>query len=81
MAIFRSNGNPNPIPDKNSSGVSVNIRLSETLLAVLLGSSVSFFSGIAVANNQSQNTNQICSLAQPNTTSVTPAPMHPPRKD
>jgi hypothetical protein len=55
--------------------------LSETLLAVLLGSSVSFFSGVAVANNQSQNTNQICSLAQPNTTSVTPAPMHPPRKD
>ena len=81
MAIFRSNGNPNPIPDKNRSGVSVNIRLSETLLAVLLGSSVSFFSGVAVANNQNQNTNQICSLEQPNTTSVTPAPMHPPRKD
>ncbi|GAX35813.1 hypothetical protein [Nodularia sp. NIES-3585] len=64
--------NHKPSPDPNSSGVSVNFRLSETLIAALVSSFVSFGAGVAIANNQSQNVNQNCTVEQPSTTSVSP---------
>lgn len=74
MTIFPSNGNPNSMPNSNSSGVSVNFRLSETLIAALVSSFLSFGYGVAVANNPMQNVNQNCIVGQePNTTTVKPA--------
>ncbi len=50
---------------KDDSGLSINLRLSETLLAVILGAGISFGSGFAFANvvnnqNQTQTQNVNC---------------------
>ncbi len=53
----QSNGNPDPQQEPDRSGVSVNFRLSETLIAGCLSGLISFGSGYAVANNQNHNQN------------------------
>ncbi|ALF54442.1 hypothetical protein ACX27_18910 [Nostoc piscinale CENA21] len=59
----------NPNSNKNlNSGVTFSLRLSETVLAVILTAGVSFGSGLAVAKNsnyQNQHQNVNCSVQNP----------------
>lgn len=87
MSVF-PNGNQTPRSNLDDQGVSVNIRLPQKSLAVLLGFCLSFGFGFVAATSQSQaqiqkqsqNQTQVsnCNVEQPTTkTPVMPLP----RKD
>ncbi len=54
-----SNHNRNPQSEERS-GVSITLRLSETLFAVCISAGISFGSGLALANSKKLNAN--CSV-------------------
>jgi hypothetical protein len=62
---MRPNNHPS---QKDDSGLSLHLRLSGTLLAMILGAGISFGSGFAVANannsNQKQTQNVNCEVPQ-----------------
>ena len=68
-ANLRTNMVPTNHPSqKDDSGLSLHLRLSGTLLAMILGAGISFGSGFAVANannsNQKQTQNVNCEVPQ-----------------
>lgn len=58
----------------NESGVSINLRFSETMMAMALSSCISFTTGIALTNSFQQSQISNCTLGQSPSTSVLSAP-------
>jgi hypothetical protein len=65
----------------NESGVSINLRFSEKMMAMAISSCISFGMGIAVTNSFQQSQINNCILGQPPSTSVLSAPKPPLGKD
>lgn len=81
MPLFHLNGNHNPKIAQKGSGLSFTFRLSETLIAVVLGSSISFGSGIAITNSQYQMQITNCNLRQLQDKPIMPVDKPSLRKD
>ncbi|MHC5762605.1 hypothetical protein [Nostoc sp.] len=74
-SVPQSNSNPNAEFTQSESVVSINLRFSQTMMAVTLSSCISFVSGAVFTNNFRQSQVNNCTLEQPlKSTSVIPAP-------
>lgn len=58
----------------NESGLSINLRFSETVMAMAVSSCISFGMGITLTNSFQQSQINNCTLGQPPSTSVLTIP-------
>jgi hypothetical protein len=76
-----TNGKNSNRQSSEQAGISIKLRISQTLIAVMASSGLSFTAGVSVNNSFKQTQVNNCTLSQPTVAPVSPASRALPSKD